>query len=142
AVVPGLDGQKMSKSYDNTIDPFQPEKKLRKRIMKIVTDSTPVEDPKDPEADTTFQIFTALAGRDDPRTKDLEKRYREGGMGYGEAKQALFELVMDHFGQARQRREELLKNPDYVDQVLQQGAAAAREKVLDVTTRARAAAGL
>lgn len=141
-VLPGLDGQKMSKSYGNTIDPFLPEKKLRKLINSIVTDSTPVEQPKHPESCTVFQIFRAVAGKDDPRTVDLAHRYRAGGMGYGEAKTALFELLLDHFGPARQRREQLMADPGYVDKVLADGATAARERIGDVTTRARAACGL
>lgn len=141
-VVPGVDGQKMSKSYDNTIDPFMAEKPLRKRIMKIITDSTPVEDAKNPEKCTVFAIFSALAGRDDPLTAALADRYRAGGMGYGEAKQALFDLIMDHFGPARKRREQLTTSPGLIDDVLRQGAQAARVKIGEVTARARRAAGL
>jgi tryptophanyl-tRNA synthetase len=144
-VLPGVDGQKMSKSYGNEIDPFMPEKSLRKRIMKITTDSTPVEEPKDPETCTVFQIFRGLAGRDDPRTIELASRYRasgEAGMGYGHAKQALFELILDHFADARKRREELMKDPGYVEKVLKDGATAAQAKVAEVTKRAREAAGL
>jgi len=141
-VLPGIDGQKMSKSYDNTIDPFMPEKPLRKSIMKIVTDSTPQQAPKDPDRCTVFHIFRAIAGRDDPRTLDLAKRYRAGGMGYGQAKQALYELILDHFADARQRRAELMNDPAYIDKVLKDGAAAAQEKVRTVMQRARAAVGL
>ncbi len=141
-VLPGIDGQKMSKSYGNTIDPFMPEKPLRKRIMSIKTDSTPVEEPKNPETDTVFQIFRAIAGANDERTIALEQRYRAGGMGYGEAKQQLFELILDHFAEARRRREELMADPGYVDQVLRDGAAAAQAIVSKVTARARQAVGL
>src|SRR6185369_10191290 len=97
-VLPGIDGEKMSKSYGNGIDPFQDEKALRKRIMSIKTDSKGVDDPKDPEENTIFQIYRAIAGKDDPRTLALADRFRAPGMGYGHAKQALFELVMGHFG--------------------------------------------
>lgn len=142
AVLPGIDGQKMSKSYGNEIDPFMPEKKLRKRIMKIQTDSTPMEDPKDPQVCTVFQIFRGLAGDEDSRTAELAERYRAGGMGYGEAKQALFELILDHFGEARKRREELMDDPGYVAEVLRNGAAAAGEVIAEVAMRARQAAGL
>jgi tryptophanyl-tRNA synthetase len=144
-VLPGVDGQKMSKSYGNDIDPFMPEKPLRKRIMKITTDSTPVEEPKNPATCTVFQIFRGLAGRDDPRTLELADRYRASGangMGYGHAKQALFELILDHFADARKRREELMRDPGYVEKVLKDGAAAAQSKVAEVTKRAREAAGL
>lgn len=145
AVVPGIDGQKMSKSYDNGIDPFMAEKPLRKRIMKIVSDSTPVDQPKDADGDTTFQIFCALAGAEDERTQTLRKKYEQPpaeGFGYGHAKQALFELILDEFGEARQRRVELLNDPGYVDGVLKDGAAAASEVVSGVTARVREAAGL
>lgn len=141
-VLPGVDGQKMSKSYGNDIDPFMDEKPLRKRIMKITTDSTPVEESKDPDTCTVFQIFRGLAGRNDPRTLELADRYRAPGMGYGHAKQALFELIMDHFADARKKRTELMNDPGYVKQVLKNGAEAAQAEVADITSRARQAAGL
>ena len=159
-VLPGIDGEKMSKSYGNTIDPFLPDKKLRKTVMKIVTDSTPVEAPKNPEADTTFRIYRALCdGPNDPRLAALRQRYAAdgpadprsggdnpgGGMGYGEAKQALFELLLEHFGPARERHERLMHTDEgrrYVDDVLNTGAARARAVVDAVTQRARANAGL
>jgi tryptophanyl-tRNA synthetase len=144
-ILPGVDGQKMSKSYGNDIDPFMDEKPLRKRIMKIKTDSTPVEESKDPEACTVFQIFRGLAGRDDPQTLELAARYRASGpdgMGYGHAKQALFEMILDHFADARKRRTELMDDPGYVNKVLKDGAAAAQEKVAEVTEQARQAVGL
>jgi tryptophanyl-tRNA synthetase len=144
-VLPGIDGQKMSKSYGNDIDPFMDEKPLRKRIMKIKTDSTPVDEPKDPEACTVFHIFRGLAGRDDPRTLELAERYKASGadgMGYGDAKQALYELILDHFADARKRRAELMDDPGYVDKVLKDGAAAAQAKVTEITDRARQAVGL
>jgi tryptophanyl-tRNA synthetase len=145
AVVPGIDGQKMSKSYGNGIDPFMDEKPLRKRIMKIVSDSTPVDQPKDPDADTTYRLFTALVGKDDPRAVELRDKYVNppaDGFGYGHAKQALFELILDEFGAARKRRVELMNDPGYVEAVLKDGAAAAGAEVARVTARARAAAGL
>jgi tryptophanyl-tRNA synthetase len=141
-VVPGIDGRKMSKSYDNGIDPFMEEKPLRKRVMKIKTDSAGVDEPKNPDTCTVYQIFRAIAGVDDPRTQDLESLYRAGGMGYGQAKQQLFELIMDHFGPARAKREELIADPTYVDKVLKDGVAAARQQVRIVTDRAKKAAGL
>lgn len=141
-VLPGIDGQKMSKSYGNAIDPFMDEKPLRKRIMKIVTDSKSVDDVKDPAGCTVFQIFAGLAGTDDPRTTELAERYRKPGMGYGHAKQALFELILDEFGDARARRKELLTDTAYIDRVLQEGAEAANRTVSGVVKRAREAAGL
>ncbi|MEO0515479.1 MAG: tryptophan--tRNA ligase [Planctomycetota bacterium] len=141
-VLPGLDGQKMSKSYGNTIDPFLPEKKLRKTIMKIVSDSTPMEAPKEPNDDITFQLFRAIAGAKNERTLELAAKYRAGNFGYGHAKQTLLELLLDHLGPARKRREALMQDPGYVDQVLKDGAAAANAITADVTQRVRAAVGL
>jgi tryptophanyl-tRNA synthetase len=145
AVLPGIDGEKMSKSYGNTIDPFQEEKPLRKRIMAIKTDSLGVNDVKNPDTCNVFQIFRAIAGKDDPRTLELARRYREpsgDGFGYGHAKQALFELLLDHFGPARSKRGELMNDQNYIDQVLQRGAATARTRAQKVTQRARCAVGL
>ena len=142
AVLPGIDGEKMSKSYGNDIDPFQEEKALRKRVMSIKTDSKGVDEPKDPETSAIFQIYRAVAGKDDPRTLALAERFAAPGMGYGHAKQALFELIMDHFGPARARRVELMAHPEQVDEVLARGARAAREKAAATLARARAAVGL
>jgi tryptophanyl-tRNA synthetase len=142
-VLPGVDGEKMSKSYGNTIDPFLDEKPLRKLIMKkIVTASTPQEDPKDPETCTVFKIFRAIAGREDERTLTLAERYRAGGMGFGHAKQDLFELILDVFGPARKRRAELMADPGQVDAVLAAGAEAARARATVVMDRVRSAIGL
>lgn len=141
-VLPGVDGEKMSKSYGNTIDPFMAEKPLRKRIMKIKTDAANPEDVKDPEACTIYQIFRGVAGEQDPRTVELAGQYRAGGLRYGDAKQSLFELLMDTFGDARQRREQLMADPGQVDEVLRQGAAAAGERAAGVMSRVREAVGL
>lgn len=141
-VLPGTDGEKMSKSYGNTIDPFLDEKALRKVVMSIKADSTPLEAPKDPERDATFTIFRAIAGKDDQRTVELAAKYRAGNFGYGHAKQALFELLLERFGPARRRRAELLADPGYVDSVLKAGAAKARALARATTDRARAAVGL
>jgi tryptophanyl-tRNA synthetase len=142
ALLPGVDGEKMSKSYGNGIDPFQDEKALRKRVMSIKTDSKGVDEPKDPEESAIFQIYRAIAGKDDPRTLALADRFRTPGMGYGHAKQGLFELLMEHFGPARARRIELLAQPELVDQVLNKGAAEARQKASATLRRARKAVGL
>jgi tryptophanyl-tRNA synthetase len=141
-VVPGIDGEKMSKSYGNTIDPFLDEKALRKRVMQIKTDSLAVEAAKDPETCVVYRIFRAIAGKSDARTVALAERYRAGGMGYGHAKQALFELLLDHFAPARARRAELLADPALVDRVLMEGAIAARTRARALVGRARAAVGL
>ena len=142
AVLPGIDGEKMSKSYGNDIDPFQEEKALRKRVMSIKTDSKGVDEPKDAESSTIFQIYRAIAGKDDPRTVALAERFAAPGMGYGHAKQALFELILEHFGPARARRLELMARPELVDEVLAKGALAAREKAAATLARARKAVGL
>ncbi len=140
AKVPGLDGQKMSKSYGNTIPVFDTPKRLRKTIMKITTDSTPVEDPKDPETCSIFTLYKLFA--DDDQQAALASRYREGGMGYGEAKQTLYEAAIEHFTTAFERREQLAADLDTVEDVLRTGAAKARAKAGDVLERARQASGL
>jgi len=140
AVVPGIDGQKMSKSYDNTIPIFDPEKATRKRIMSIVTDSTPVEDPKDPDKCSVFQLYSLFAT--DEQRAEMAERYRAGGMGYGDAKKELFEAFMAQFGEARKRREELAADPGYVREVLRKGAEHARAVARVTLDRCRAACGV
>ncbi|MCA9043865.1 MAG: tryptophan--tRNA ligase, partial [Planctomycetaceae bacterium] len=140
AKVPGTDGEKMSKSYGNTIEIFQTPKKLRKKIMSIKTDSTPVEDPKDPEACAVFTLFKLFG--DDSEQAELADRYRAGGMGYGEAKQAVFDKASEHFAEAFARRAELEANPGDVEDILQTGATAARKKAREVLNRAKEACGL
>jgi len=140
AKVPGTDGEKMSKSYGNTIDVFEPEKKLRKKIMAIKTDSTPVESPKDPETCAVFTLYKLFATP--AQQAALADRYRAGGMGYGEAKQALFEAANAHFAPARARREELQADLDRVKDILADGARRARAKGQEVLERASRACGL
>jgi tryptophanyl-tRNA synthetase len=140
AKVPGTDGEKMSKSYNNTIDVFEAEKKLRKKIMAIKTDSTPVEAPKTPETCSVFTLYRLFATPE--QQSALAERYRAGGMGYGEAKQALFEIAWDHFAAARARRDQLVANPDTVHEILREGTRKARTKAGEVLARARAACGL
>lgn len=140
AKVPGLDGEKMSKSYGNTIPIFDTPKKLRKLIMSIKTDSTPVESPKDPETCSVYELYKLLATPEQQAT--LADRYRAGGMGYGEAKQALYDAAMEHFGAAFERRQQLEANPTIVEDILQQGAQTARRKAVEVVERVRAACGL
>ena len=140
AKVLGTDGEKMSKSYGNTIEIFLPPKTLRKKIMSIKTDSTPVESPKDPETCAVFTLFKLFA--DDMAQDELAARYRAGGMGYGEAKQALFERAEAYFAAANERRAQLEANPQQVEDVLQAGARRAREKARAVLDRARVACGL
>jgi len=140
AKIPGTDGEKMSKSYGNVIELFEPEKKLRKKIMSIKTDSLPMEAVKDPETCSVFALYKLFASESEQA--ELAGRYRAGGMGYGEAKQALFEIAMQYFGAARARREQLAADPAGVEQILQEGATRARRKGDEVLDRARAACGL
>ncbi len=140
AKVVGLDGEKMSKSYGNTIEMFEPDKKLRKRIMSIKTDSTPVEEPKNPDTCSVFTLFKLFAN--DEQQAALAAKYRAGGMGYGDAKQALFDAAMAYFAEARARRAELEKSPDTVEDVLREGAKKAREVGRKVLDRVRSACGL
>jgi tryptophanyl-tRNA synthetase len=134
AVVPGLDGRKMSKSYGNTIEIFEPESSVKKKVMRIVTDSTPVEEPKDPEKCNVFALLKLVASPEELAIWD--KKYRAGGMGYGEAKKRLAELLLEYFRPYRQKRTELEKNPDIVQKVLKNGAeragAIAQKTVADV----------
>ena len=140
AKVPGTDGEKMSKSYGNVIELFEPAKRVRKKVMSIKTDSTPVEDPKDPAGCSVFDLYKLFA--DEDQVEDLAARYRAGGLGYGDAKQALFELSQDHFSEASLRREELAADEGRLEEILQDGAARARVKAAEVLGRARSACGL
>jgi tryptophanyl-tRNA synthetase len=140
AVVPGLDGQKMSKSYDNTIEIFSEGKALKKRVMKIVTDSRELEDPKDPEACNVFALYRLFAG--EAEQADLAARYRAGGMGYGHAKTELLEKINAHFGPMRDRRRALADDMDYVEDVLREGAAKASALARQTLGNARQACGL
>ena len=140
AVVPGIDGRKMSKSYNNTIEIFEDEKKVKKKIMRIVTDSTPVESEKDPEKCNVFAMLKLVASKEE--LGQWEKRYRQGGMGYGDAKKRLAELVVEYFEPYRQKRRELEKNPDHVRDVLAKGAERARPIAQQTLKKMRDAVGL
>ncbi len=141
AVVPGLDGQKMSKSYGNTIDIFGDEKATRKKIMSLVMDSrTPAEPKPDAEKNLAIQLLRLVAPKD--VAADFESRLRAGGLGYGDLKQALFEHYWNFFAPYRVRRAELAARPDYVEQVLRDGAARARAVADKTMDRARKACGL
>ncbi len=140
AVVPGIDGQKMSKSYDNTIPIFGGKKAIRKRIMSIVTDSTGLEDPKDPTDCNVVKLYKLFANAD--QVKELEAKYRGGNYGYGHAKQELFEIMWEYFAPLRERREELANNLDYVNKVLADGAEKARAVAEQTMTEIRNAVGL
>jgi tryptophanyl-tRNA synthetase len=140
AKVPGLDGEKMSKSYNNTIEVFEDVKQQRKKIMRIPTDSRPMEEPKDPASDVLFQLYslvTANAARE-----EMAALYRRGGFGYGEVKKALADAAEAYFGAARERRAQWESRPDDVRDVLAAGAAKARKKAGAVLARAQAACGV
>ena len=141
AVVPGFDGQKMSKSYGNTLEIFGDEKVLRNKVMSIVMDSrTPAEPKPDAERNICIQLMRLVAPLG--VAADFEARLRAGGLGYGDLKKALFERYWDFFGPARARRAELVADPGYVDRVLREGAERARSVAKVVIRRARKAAGL
>jgi len=137
--VPGTDGAKMSKSKNNTINLFQPDKKLRKQIMGIVTDSTPVEDPKDPEKDNVFALYKILGTPE--QVEAMRQNYLGGNYGYGHAKQALFELLLERFGEAREKFEHYMAHPEEMDKALEEGAAKARKVADEVLQRVRTKVG-
>lgn len=137
--VPGTDGQKMSKSRDNCINIFLPEKQLRKQVMGIVTDSKELEDPKDPESCNVFALYALLAN--EIQGHEMREKYLAGGFGYGHAKQALFELIMTRFEQERGTYEHLMKNTTLIDSALEKGAEKARNVAQSVIRRARVKLG-
>lgn len=133
--VPGTDGQKMSKSYGNTIDIFQPDKKLRKNIMRIVTDSTPMEEPKNPDSCNVFAIYQLLGTAE--QVEEMRQNYLGGNYGYGHAKQALFELIVEKFAKERTLYNEYMENNDLLESKLQQGEEKARKIGLAVLQRVK-----
>jgi len=138
--VPGTDGEKMSKSYDNTIELFEPVKSMRKKVMRIPTDSRPMEDPKEPDDDLLYQLYSLFV--DQAARDDMASTYRKGGFGYGDIKKALADAAEAYFAPARERREALAADPDRVHQILGDGAQLARKKAGDVLERAQQACGL
>lgn len=138
--VPGIDGQKMSKSYGNTIPLFATGAEHRQRVMAIVTDSTPLKAPKDPEGCTIFQLFQLFASEGE--INELAAKYRAGGFGYGSAKRLLLKRIEDTFGDARQRYSALVGRPNEVAEILTAGAERARAVARGVLDRARAACGV
>lgn len=133
--VPGTDGAKMSKSKGNLINLFQTDKKLRKQLMGIVSDSTPIEDAKDPDTDTTFALYKILAS--EPQIAEMRANYMGGNYGYGHAKQALYELVLERFGEAREKFDYYMNNRDEIDQALTLGAEKAKKTADVVLERVR-----
>jgi tryptophanyl-tRNA synthetase len=140
AIVPGIDGQKMSKSYDNTIEIFADDKRIKQRVMSIVTDSTPLEAPKDPATCKVLALLRLVAPP--AEIADWEDRYRKGGVGYGHTKKRLVELLTEYFKPYREKRMELEKDPGYVENVLQDGARRARALAQKTMEEVRAAVGL
>ncbi|GMQ81425.1 MAG: tryptophan--tRNA ligase [Rhodothermia bacterium] len=140
AIVPGIDGQKMSKSYDNTIGIFDQGNVLKKKVMNIVTDSTPLEEPKDPDTCNVFALIRLFG--DQETVERVDAAFRAGGYGYGDAKSELLELIDAFFGEARERRRDLEARPDYVMDVLREGGQRGREKARELMERVRSATGL
>jgi tryptophanyl-tRNA synthetase len=140
ATIPGLDGRKMSKSYDNTIELFLDEKPLRKKIMGIITDSTPVESPKDPASSSIINLYRLFASASD--VEKMEADFRAGGTGYGDFKKRLFTTIWEYFEPMRKRRGEIESDPGYIDDVLAKSAGAAKQIAAATLKRVRKAVGL
>jgi tryptophanyl-tRNA synthetase len=137
--VPGTDGEKMSKSRGNLIDIFQPDKKLRKQIMGIVTDSTPMEEPKDPSSDNVFALYKLLASQE--LIEEMSANYLAGNYGYGHAKQALYEVILEKFSEPREKFDYYMNHLDQVDEALAIGAEKARKVAHEVLGRVRTKLG-
>lgn len=133
--VPGTDGEKMSKSKGNIINLFLPDKQLRKQIMGIQTDSTPLEEPKDPDNDNVFNIYKLLASKE--QTAEMRRNYEQGGYGYGHAKQALYELLITRFEKERKQYHHYMENPEKVEEALALGAEKAKKVADEVLARVR-----
>ena len=140
ALVPGTDGQKMSKSYGNTIDIFAEESVLKKQVMGIVTDSSSVESKKDPQKCNVFKLYKLIASPEE--TKDLESKYRNGGFGYGDAKKLLLQKILEHFANARTRYNHLIADKKHVSGVLKKGAIKAQKTAKATLDKAKSLAGL
>jgi len=138
-LIPGTDGHKMSKSRDNFINIFLPEKKLRKKIMSIATDSLGLEDKKNPDTCNVFALYKLLAN--DEQIKTIRAKYEAGGYGYGHAKQALFELILEKFSSQRSIYDELMANPERIEDALKIGAQKARKVACSVLNRVREKVG-
>jgi tryptophanyl-tRNA synthetase len=140
AVVPGIDGQKMSKSYGNTLEIFAPEAELKKRVMSIVTDSTPVAEPKPTRGNTLYALLKVFTPPE--QWVEAKRLFTEGGTGYGDIKKRLLGLILDTFREARERREQLERDHGYVEQVLRGGSDRAREVISRVMADCRRVCGL
>ena len=139
AIVPGTDGQKMSKSYGNTINMFASKKELKKQVMSIVTDSTPLEDPKDPDNNVAklYALFATIE-----KQNEMKEKFLAGNYGYGHAKTEVLNAILEYFGEAREKREELIKHPDYIKDVLFEGGKKARAIAQEKVMKAKEAVGL
>ena len=140
AVVPGIDGRKMSKSYNNTIPMFEEGKPLKKVLMSIETDSKALEDPKDPTTDNVFALIKLFADKE--KQDEIAEKYRAGGYGYGHAKLELMDLLLEYFAEAREKRKELEKDLDYVRDVLTEGGKKARQRAETVMQPIRQVTGI
>ena len=138
--VPGTDGEKMSKSYGNTIECFTELKAQRKKIMRIQTDSRPMEEPKDPETDPLYQLYSLFASEE--QKTEMSALYRRGGFGYGQIKKELADAAEAYFAPARERRAYFESHPGLVDDILREGAQRARAKAQEVLLRAQTACGI
>ncbi|MBR8700287.1 Tryptophan--tRNA ligase [Fusobacterium sp. DD29] len=139
AIVPGTDGQKMSKSYGNTINMFASKKELKKQVMSIVTDSTPLEEPKDPDNNVAklYALFATIE-----KQNEMKEKFLAGNYGYGHAKTEVLNAILEYFGEAREKREELIKHPDYIKDVLFEGGKKARAIAQEKVMKAKEAVGL
>ena len=134
-VIPGTDGQKMSKSYNNTIDIFLPEKELKKEIMSIITDNTSLEEPKNPDTCTVFALYSLLAAVD--QTSEMRSNYEGGNYGYGQAKSELFELIINKFSHERQQFDHYMEHPELIDEKLKDGEERATAIAMKVLARVK-----
>lgn len=140
ATVPGVDGRKMSKSYDNTIDIFDSGKPLKKKVMSITTNSTPLEEPKDPDVCNVYALIKLFASND--KQKEVRERYEAGGFGYGDAKKELLALIKEYFAEAHERRQELVKDPDTIWDMLRDGGVKARQRAEVIMKDVREVTGM
>jgi len=140
AIVPGIDGRKMSKSYDNTIGIFESESQIKKKIMSIQTDSTPVDEPKDPDKCNIMALIKLVASADE--LGQWQEKYRKGGTGYGDVKKRLLQLVLEYFSPYRQKRLDLQSDLSYVENVLQEGAEKAGKVAFKTLSKVKKAVGL
>lgn len=138
-IIPGTDGKKMSKSYNNYIDIFLPEKELKKNVNSIITDSTALEDPKDPDTCTVFKLFSLIAEKD--QTADLRKKYLAGNFGYGHAKKEFLQLILEKYSEERRLYDYFISNQEELNRILEAGEAKAREVAFKVIDRVRGKLG-